>query len=146
LDHGPSERGSANDPPVPVALIVEDEWLLRDSMAEELQEAGWRVLEASTAEAALTLLQDGHPIDIVVTDIQLAGQLTGWDVAEGFRAVHPDMPILYVSGNPIDALRRVSASIFLSKPHRSAAISDACRQLIESRNDRPESIMRDRSA
>jgi CheY-like chemotaxis protein len=124
---------SAHVHSAPVVLIVEDEWLLRDGIAEELRGAGWRALEASTAEGALALLRDGQQIDILVTDIQLGGYLNGWDVAEAFRTIHPHMPVIYVSGNRIDKLRRVSASAFLSKPYRAAALLEACRELAGSR-------------
>jgi CheY-like chemotaxis protein len=134
LNNAPSERRSIkSQPSAPVVLIVEDEWLLRDAMAEELQRADWSVLEASTAESALTLLRDGRQIDLVVTDIQLGGHLSGWDVAEASRAVHPEIPVIYVSGNSVDESRRVSDSIFLSKPYRIAALLGACRELAGSR-------------
>lgn len=51
-------------------------------------------------------------IDVVFTDIQLAGILTGWDVAEQFRAANPDLPIIYASGNAVDRSRRVQCSLF----------------------------------
>jgi CheY-like chemotaxis protein len=53
------------------------------------QDAGWRVLEADSADQALAMLRAGQQIDIVITDVQLKGAPTGWDVAEAFRAAHP---------------------------------------------------------
>jgi CheY-like chemotaxis protein len=63
----------------------------------------------------------------VFTDIQLAGALTGWDVAEQFRAADPDVPIIYASGNAADRSRSVSNSIFLNKPYRPDDVVAACR-------------------
>lgn len=113
--------------PLRVILVVEDEWLVRGQIANELQGGGWEVLEASTGEDALTLLEaTGHCIDVVFTDIQLAGNLSGWDVADAFRSAHPQMPIIYASGNAIDPARVVADSRFFRKPYPSRAILEAC--------------------
>ena len=42
-----------------VILVVEDEWLVRDAIVQALRDAGWQVLEASTAEDAIALLRAG---------------------------------------------------------------------------------------
>jgi CheY-like chemotaxis protein len=103
---------------VAVALVVEDEWLVRMEMAEALGEAGWTVLEASTGEAALLVLKAEPPVDLVVTDIRLPGPLTGWDVADAFRAANPKVGVIYCSGNACEPLRQLDESVFLTKPCR----------------------------
>lgn len=108
-----------------VVLVVEDEWLLREAIVEALKIAGWQVVEASSGEGALGLLQDKQRVDVLVTDIQLAGTLDGWDVAEAFRAAQPDIPVIYASGNAGDRSRAVANSAFFSKPYRTAAIAAA---------------------
>jgi len=109
-----------------VVLVVEDEWLVREEIACQLRDAGWEVLEASTGEGAVELLKGKQRIDVLVTDIQLAGYLSGWDVAEAFRAVHPDVPVIYASANTADRSRTVANSLFFSKPYKSAEILEAC--------------------
>ena len=101
-----------------VALVVEDEWLVRDVITAALRSAGWEVLETGTGEDAIALMRAGHCIDLVFTDIQLAGVLGGWDVAEQCRAVQSDLPIIYASGNSVDRSRRVAGS------RRCASASD----------------------
>ena len=110
-----------------LVLVVEDEALLRSAIAGEFQRAGWEVLEASTAEGALVLLE-GHAIDVVFTDIQLAGHLSGWDLAEAARAERPDMPVIYTSGTAVWRSRMVSGSRFIAKPYQTEAVLDACQQ------------------
>src|ERR1700674_5321741 len=100
LEHSIANR----DREVPIVLIVEDEWLVRGEIVGELQKAGAKVLEASTGEGALALLQAGR-VDVVITDIQLAGYLSGWDVADAARAAHRDVPVIYASGNSIEKTR-----------------------------------------
>jgi CheY-like chemotaxis protein len=111
-----------------VVLVVEDEWAVRCLIALQLPDGGWDVLEASSAEDALKCLQRGDRVDIVFTDIQLAGVLSGGEVAERFRAVRADMPIIYTSGNSADRSRRVVGSMFFEKPYRTTAIVGGLRE------------------
>ncbi len=107
-------------------LVVEDEWLVRDMIVQELRVAGWEVLQTGTAEQAIAYARTGPSIHVVFTDIQLAGRLTGWDVAEEFRDVRADTPIIYTSGNSVDRSRRVSNSLFFEKPYQLFEIVEAC--------------------
>ena len=106
--------------------------MLRATIAENLQNAGWHVLETATGEGALALLQAGQRIDVVVTDIHLGGYLNGWDVAEAFRAVDPNIPVIYESGNSVDMSRQVPGSRFFSKPCEPDELLEACNRLFES--------------
>ena len=72
-----------------VVLVVEDELALREYIATFIREVGYSVLETDTAEQAIAIMDTGTRIDIVVTDINLNGKLTGWDLAERFRAAQP---------------------------------------------------------
>ncbi len=106
-----------SDRPASLAvLVVEDDWLLRQEIVSELQEAGWIVLEAGTGQGALALLEQGQRFDLLITDIHLAGVLTGWDVAEAARAA--DVPVVYALGNPSIAARRVPGSVFCASRSR----------------------------
>ena len=116
----------------PVVLLVEDEWLIRADMAAGLEKAGWTVVEASTGKGAIGQLRNGVEIDLLVTDIQLADDLSGWDVAESAREVRPDFPVIYTSGNPRNPSRQVEDSIFLSKPCEGSEIIEAGRRLTSS--------------
>lgn len=107
-------------------LVAEDDGLVRLDIAETLRSAGYEVLEASNAENALGCLQTGQRIDGVFTDINLGGDLSGWDVAEKFRAAYSEIPIVYVSGTAGDRHRKVPHSVFLSKPYTSGDVLEAC--------------------
>lgn len=103
-------------PGASIGLVVEDEWLLRMELVDELREAGFQTLEAATGDAALSLLDSDLEADFLVTDIRLPGAADGWAVAERFRDRHPGKPVIYVSANPDLAARRVDGSVFLGKP------------------------------
>jgi CheY-like chemotaxis protein len=108
-------------------LVVEDEVLPRLDLIDTLSCAGYDVLEASNAHEALGYLQRERQIDVVITDIQLGDELTGWDVAEKFRAERPNIPIVYTSGTSGDRHRSVPGSVFFRKPYRSWDILKVCR-------------------
>jgi len=111
-------------------LVVEDEWLLRMELADELLLAGWRVREAASGEEALALLGREPGIDFLITDIRLGGAADGWDVADAFRAGHPDGAVIYVSANPDLAARRARGSVFLGKPVEIRALLATCDALV----------------
>ena len=126
----------AETPASPVVLLVEDEWLIRADMAAGLEEAGWAVVEASTGEGALEQLRNGFDIDLLVTDVQLAGTLSGWDVAKAARKVQPDFPVIYTSGNPRNPSCQVQNSVFLSKPCSYSQVIEEGLKLINSRRSK----------
>ena len=88
------------------------------------------MLEAATGAGALTALHDGETVDLLITDIKLADALTGWEVAEAFRTAHPEVPVIYASGNPANDHRRVPGSVFLSKPVAASELTATCRKLL----------------
>ena len=112
-----------------VALVIEDEWLVRVNIVSELKERGWTVVETATGEEALALLA-GREVDVVLIDIQLAGPMNGWEVAHAVRTAKPDLPVIYASANASDPLRRVEGSLFFSKPYDPADVVAACNLLI----------------
>lgn len=113
-----------------VVLVAEDEFLVRIYIVNELEARGWAVLETATGEGAIEHFNGGGKIDILFTDIQLAGRLNGWDVANQLRALQPDLPIIYTSANSRDHSRKVPGSIFFDKPYDSAAVIAACDALV----------------
>jgi CheY-like chemotaxis protein len=112
------------------ALVVEDDWMVREVIVNDLQEMGWTVLEAAAGAGALTVFREAKTVDLLVTDIQLADAMTGWDVAEAFRVSDPKIPVIYASGNPSNNRRRVVESVFLSKPIEISELMLACRNLL----------------
>jgi len=112
-----------------VVLVVEDEFLLRCSIAERLREAGYHAVEAVSGEEAIAVAESAMSIDIVFTDINLRGAASGWDVAEYVRRDRPNAPVIYTSGKSADAQRCVPGSVFIPKPYQCADVLAACQQL-----------------
>jgi two-component system cell cycle response regulator CpdR len=102
----------------PIALVVEDDFLQRSSIALLLEESEMDVFQCESAEAAELVLQKvGGAICLMLTDVNLAGSMTGAELA-GFAASHyPTMKIVVTSGNGAPALP--NGTTFLSKPWNS---------------------------
>jgi CheY-like chemotaxis protein len=79
-------------------LVVEDEPIVRFSIADQLRDQGYAVVEAETGEKAIALSSktDHRPIVAVFTDIELSGRLSGWDVADAFRQAYPHTDYLHL--------------------------------------------------
>jgi CheY-like chemotaxis protein len=117
-----------------VALIAEDEWLVRMDIADALLNAGWQVIEAATGEQALTLADGARAngvgvVDLLVTDIRLGGAMNGWDLAEALRLKRPDIAVVYASATPAAETRQVAGSAFVEKPFRIDTLMRICSRL-----------------
>ena len=116
-------------PSSPRVLVVEDDALVRLAVAETFQNAGWAVMVAASGEEAVRFTGRVWQIEAVFTDIRLGGKLSGWDVAETFRAADATIPVVYASGNPVLPMRQVDGSVFFQKPYDPAEIVNACARL-----------------
>jgi len=84
---------------LPVVLLVEDEPLVRMTAADELEDAGFQVLEAANADIALAMLQSrADEVDILFTDIDMPGSMDGVSLAERVHATWPHILLLLSSG------------------------------------------------
>ena len=82
-----------------VALVVEDDALQREIVSELLRDNGLEVVECSTAEAAeLVLASTGPDLLALVTDVNLAGKMTGVELAEYAKRKFPHLTVVLVSG------------------------------------------------
>jgi two-component system, response regulator PdtaR len=100
-------------------LLVEDEVMVSNLVADCLSESGFRVHEAATADEALRYMRSRANVDVLFTDINLPGRMNGAELAEFARELRPEMPIVYVSGHyklsEISPL--VPRSLFIAKPY-----------------------------
>ena len=98
-------------------LVVEDEALICVETADTFEHQGFEVHVALSAEDALRQLRDGLPVDILFTDINLAGPMTGETLAELARELLPDLTVVYTSGTVVAPSHRVEGSAFVPKPY-----------------------------
>jgi CheY-like chemotaxis protein len=103
-----------------LALVVDDEDLVRASIASMLDELGYSVIEVKSAEEALSELRKGLAPTVVVTD-HLMPHMTGTELAGILAQEQPSLPVLIISGYAEDA--GIAAHFpRLTKPFRQAEL------------------------
>ena len=112
-------------------LLVDDNEAVRATTATFLRDGGLSVIEASDAAAALRLLAAG-PVDAVVSDIVMPGELDGMGLAEAVRASRPGLPVLLISGFSQRAAEAHARGFpVISKPYSLPELERRLRLLVE---------------
>jgi len=120
----------------PSVLLVEDESQISDIAADALIELGFEVCSVASAIDALRVLNSGPPIDVLFTDVNLAGGMDGGELARYARELRPDLPVMYTSGlrATIDNLDPVEGSMFVAKPYNPFEIGPLLDYLVAAKN------------
>jgi two-component system, cell cycle sensor histidine kinase and response regulator CckA len=117
-----------------VALVADDEDMVRGVTRLYLERAGWVVMAARDGPSALRLAA-GCPVgvDLLVADVAMPG-MSGPELARRVRALHPAAGVLFTSGYPRDLLPRGCAldrdARFLDKPFTMEALARAAREAL----------------
>jgi CheY-like chemotaxis protein len=118
----------------PRILIVEDEFLIRMTLSEALADEGFDVTEAASGEQALDLQQRSEPFALLLTDVQLAGNLDGFALVRAMRETTPGLPVIFMTGRP-DNLTQANVSprdVTIAKPYLLTDICAAAHRLTAS--------------
>ena len=109
-----------------VTLLVEDDAFQREIIADVLKDEGFEVVECTTAEAAeLIIASTGTELRALITDQNLAGEMSGTDLAQYARRRHPQLNIVVMSGTNVKPLP--SETTFLQKPFPPERLLEAVR-------------------
>ncbi|XSG82146.1 MAG: PAS domain S-box protein [Methyloligella sp. ZOD6] len=115
-------------------LVVEDDARVRRLTCRRLTELGYRVLDASQSEAALSLLGQKPDIELVFTDLVMPGGISGYDLAMQIREKYPNVGVLLTSGYSEELIERETLSTseigLLRKPYRNAELAAAIRKAL----------------
>jgi two-component system, response regulator PdtaR len=118
----------------PVALIVEDDPLLRMLAAEIAEHAGFVALEACDADEAVALMEVRSDIVLLFTDVQMPGSMDGVKLAHAVRDRWPPVKIIVASGHIRISLSELpSGSRFVAKPYSAEDMIAELRLLTTSR-------------
>ncbi len=117
-------------------LVVEDERSIREMIALNLGMAGFEVLEAESAEQALSLLSRSAPCDAAILDVMLPG-MNGFSLCESIRRTDNTIGIIILSAKSqeSDKIRGLSigADDYMTKPFSVsellARVSALCRRV-----------------
>lgn len=131
-DEGAAAGSRGADDGEPRLLLVEDEAETRAAGAY-FEALGYTVDTASSASEALRRATIAPP-DVVIADVQLVGRRTGIDVARHLRERRPSLPIVVLTGLPLEEVERLSAGVgrltILSKPLRLLELHELIQRLL----------------
>ncbi|HEX4043339.1 MAG TPA: ATP-binding protein [Xanthobacteraceae bacterium] len=117
-------------PPAGTVLLVEDNAEVADVGRAYLEELGYSVRHAVSAEAGLELLEREDGIDLVFSDILMPGGMNGLQLAEAVRGRHPAIAVLLTTGYSSSAQDAVSRGFaVLQKPYDLAGLQRALREV-----------------
>ncbi len=130
----PGEKLNTDHSGAETILIVEDHTEVRRLASEWLGYHGYRVVEATTAEEALSISERWPAVlDLMVTDVVLPG-MSGRELAERVGLQRPDIKILYVSGYTEDVIAHrgilLPGIAFLAKPFSQQALLEKIREVL----------------
>lgn len=104
--------------PAPRILVVEDDAPLRDLLVRTLADDGYAASSVADGRAAVSALQAGHSVDVVLLDIGLPF-VDGWRILEGLEAGRmPAVIIVSARGEESDKVRALDmgADDYMAKP------------------------------
>jgi CheY-like chemotaxis protein len=127
-------EGPDHLPPAETILFVEDEMLVRLDMAEFLRECGYSVHEAANADEAREALNSKMAIDLVITDIRMAGEMDGIALAAWVKSNRPGVEVILSSAFAKEPLQGLDDTIaFLTKPYTGRVLLDAVKEALSKR-------------
>jgi CheY-like chemotaxis protein len=102
-----------------------------------LKELGYATIEVDSGPAALQMLDQGDPIDLVFTDVVMPGGMTGLDLAREVRRRRPELKVLFTSGyaDPamIEGSTLTASDGWLGKPYSRADLASKLKELLDHR-------------
>jgi CheY-like chemotaxis protein len=112
-------------------LLVEDEILVRRLMADILEDAGFRVIEASNAVAALNWLEAGEDVHVLFTDVHMPPGVDGLELARRVHDGWPEVRLVIASGLARPRAEEIAGrGTFLPKPCRPERVVQAIEQAV----------------
>jgi two-component system, NtrC family, nitrogen regulation response regulator NtrX len=123
-------------------LVVDDETDIRDLVAGILEDEGYKTRTARNADEALAAIQARRP-HLVFLDIWLQGsRLDGLQVLEAVKIVHPDLPVVMISGHgnietAVSAIQK-GAYDFIEKPFKADRLILVAQRALEASQLRRE--------
>lgn len=117
----------------PKILVVEDDLALREALCDTLALANFEVIQAQSAEQALTLLPNHVDIALVVSDVNM-GALSGHDLLRKIRKEYAHIPVLLITAfasisESVEAMRQ-GAVDYLVKPFEADVLIRAARKFV----------------
>jgi len=113
-----------------VVLVVEDDGLIRMDLSDIVTDLGFQTYEAPNADKALSVMEAGTDIDVLMTDIDMPGTMNGLSFARLVAERWEACKILVISGRYNPEYGNLPAgALFLTKSVSNSQIEAALQQL-----------------
>jgi CheY-like chemotaxis protein len=113
-----------------LAVLADDEEIVRRVAADMLTALGFEVLEAEHAHGALQHLEAHEGVALLYTDVNMPGAMDGCDLAHAVRARWPNIQIIVCSGcDPLEAVLLPEEAHFIAKPCAEKLVRKALQAL-----------------
>jgi signal transduction histidine kinase/ActR/RegA family two-component response regulator len=117
-------------------LLVDDDEIVRTTVAAMLEDLGYAVLAASSGTGALELLEQDTQVDLLFTDVVMPG-MGGRPLAERAVKLRPSLRVLFTSGYTENAIvhnGRLDPGVeLLSKPYDRERLAAKLRRVLDGR-------------
>ena len=117
-----------NSPSQSLVMVVDDDVLERMGASDMFSHAGYRVLEAGSADQALRLFETNADIRVLFTDVSMPGSMNGADLARDVARRWPAIGIIVTSGRPRPLTLPLSM-LFHDKPYEPSAVLRQAREM-----------------
>jgi signal transduction histidine kinase len=118
-------------------LLVEDEPTVRKLLVRTLEDLGYAVTQAEDGAAALEILHEDHPVDVILSDVILPGAYSGPNLIGEVARRRPGVKALLISGYASGVLERSEASLedvkLLQKPFRKGELARSLRAVLDAK-------------
>jgi two-component system, response regulator PdtaR len=115
--------------PTAAVLIVEDEPSIRSGTASFIEDAGFIIYEAGSADEAIRMLELHDEIRLIFTDINMPGSMNGLKLAHYVRGRWPPVRIIVTSGRA--PMRDLPAgAVFVEKPYHPGHLAAKFREML----------------
>jgi len=116
-------------------MMLEPDVIVRAEISDFLRECGYRVIEGADAKDVREIIQSGTQIDVLLAEVQLTGDSSGFELAQELRQTRPEIAVILVSSinNVVEKASDLCGRGPLKKPYRPEEILRRIQVLLERR-------------
>jgi DNA-binding response OmpR family regulator len=116
-------------------MVLEPDAIVRAEISDFLRDCGYRVIEGVYADNVREIIESGTRIDVVLSEIQLSGARSGFELAQELRQTYPQVAVILVSSidNVVERATDLCGRGPLTKPYHPKEVLRRIQILLERR-------------